>query len=164
MTSNTAAILAAIASSLLMASPAATQGSDGAVAGRYTMQKTDDGFVRLDTQTGAVALCRKHDDRWSCQTISGTGGDPAAQPSEIERLERENAELRQEVARLEDLLGISGPNSGQPSKSQGLKLPSEKDVDQAFDYFEGMLRKFQERLKKLEPETEPGKPRPERQL
>ena len=40
------------------------------------------------------------------------------------------------------------------------KLPSEKEVDQALDYFERMLKKFQDRLKRLEGKTE----KPERQL
>ncbi|MFV0369734.1 MAG: hypothetical protein ACK5KM_14875, partial [Hyphomicrobiaceae bacterium] len=37
----------------------------------------------------------------------------------------------------------------QPS-GKGFNVPTEKDLDQAFDYFEGMLKKFRERLKKFE--------------
>ena len=47
-------------------------------AGRYTMHQTEDGFVRLDTQTGAVSLCRKEANAWSCRDIHPVG---AASPS-----------------------------------------------------------------------------------
>jgi hypothetical protein len=174
------AVPLAIAGGLLIAMPVQAQETAGMAAGRYTMQKTDDGFLRLDTQTGAVALCRKQSDSWGCRTISGTreegrsaagsapdssrGNDQdttAGGPGELELLRRENAELKDEVARLEEMLGLRGPGQGE---RHGFKLPSEKDVDQAFDYFERMLRKFQDRLKKLEPETPQSEPRPERQL
>ena len=55
---------------------------------------------------------------------------------------------------------ISGPPVVFPSASAFEKvidaIPGEQDVDQAFDYFEGMMKKFRERMKKLEdvPEKE----------
>ncbi len=122
--------------------------------GRYTMHKTDDGFVRLDTQTGALALCRKYDQAWSCRPMADAG---ASSSSEVEQLRRENRELRAEIKRLDGLLGLndrSGPNQVDPprpgGKGHAFRLPSEKEVDKALDYFENMLRKFQDRLKKLE--------------
>ena len=76
-------------------------------------------------------------------------------------MRRETQELKDEIARLEELLGLRGPPAGKPARQHTFKLPSEKDVDQAFDYFESMLRKFQDRLKRLEREKTPA---PERQL
>src|SRR6202451_3957606 len=35
--------------------------------GRYTLNKVTDGFVRLDTQTGEVALCSQRTVGWACQ-------------------------------------------------------------------------------------------------
>ncbi len=62
--------------------------------GRYTMHKSDDGFVRLDTQTGVMSLCRRRDQGWSCDAMIGT-----ARPGtgEVARLRRENAELKAEI-------------------------------------------------------------------
>lgn len=134
-------------------------------AGRYTMHKAEDGFVRLDTQTGAMSLCRKSDDAWACTPMADTKGGGRA---EIAELRRENQRLREEVKRLDGLLDNGVPQAEDPSdpprpggtKKPGMRLPSEKEVDQALDYFENMLRKFQDRLKRLErkeetPETKP---------
>ena len=43
---------------------------------------------------------------------------------------------------------IDPPRPG--GETHAFRLPSEKEVDQALNYFERMLRKFQDRLKKLE--------------
>jgi uncharacterized protein (UPF0335 family) len=118
------------------------------------MHKSNDGFVRLDTETGAVALCQKSDTDWVCKDVAGSN---AGLRSEIERLTRENAELKAEVKRMEELVGLRG--DGADSKRK-FTLPSEQDVDNALDYFERMLRKFQDRLKRLEKKSE----EPERQL
>jgi hypothetical protein len=154
---------AIMAIGLAIATYAAAQDS---AAGRYTMHKTEDGFVRLDTQTGAVSLCRKEADAWSCRDIADatppqTQENGGTESNDVVQLRRENRALREEITRLEELLGLRDPPAGQPPKPHGFKLPTEKDVDQAFDYFESMLRKFQERLKRLEKEQAPG---PERQL
>lgn len=141
---------APLAVSMLVVSPGIAQDTAG---GRYTMHQTDDGMVRLDTQTGAVSLCSKSGDAWACKPMS----DDRASSKELDRLQKENSELRAEVKRLDKMLGVDGtkPNGEiDPPRPGGEKhsfrLPNEKEVDQALDYFERMLRKFQDRLKKLE--------------
>lgn len=145
-------LVAVLSGTALMAAGQTTD----ADAGRYTMHKTEDGLVRLDTRTGALALCRKRDAGWSCRSIADAD---TTTESDVERLRRENAELRAEVKRLDELLGLSGrsgSNRADPpppgGKSHAFRLPSEKEVDDALDYFETMLRKFRDRLKKLESE------------
>lgn len=130
----------AMAAILLAASTATAQ--DGR-AGRYTMHKSDDGFVRLDTQTGAVSLCQKSQTGWGCRDMAGTGSSGSAT-----RLAAENKELRAEVKRLEELLEMRG--GSKRSSRPEFKLPTEQEVDQALNYFERMLKKFQDRLKRLE--------------
>ena len=135
-------------------------------AGRYTMHKAEDGFVRLDTQSGAMSLCRKSDDAWACEPMAGSH---RADQKELANLRRENAELRDQIKRLEGLPADRGtrevdpsdpPRPGGKKPPGGLRLPTEKEVDQALNYFENILRKFQDRLKRLErnqesPETKP---------
>jgi hypothetical protein len=135
--------------------PAAAQVRD--VPGRYTMQPVDGGFLRLDTQTGAVAMCRP-----------GSGGSVTCQPSqsdqglpsELSRLRAENTELKAEVKRLEEIAGLSSRSTpqlnGQPPEK--LQLPTEQDVDQALDYVERMYKKFRDRIRSLERESKPGTP------
>ena len=125
--------------------------------GRYSMHKADDGFVRLDTETGAVSLCRKTTEKWSCEPMAGTGPSLTA---EVARLKSENAELRAEIKRMEENLGLRGDRNKSADNRPNFKLPTEKEVDGALDYFERMLKKLQDRLKRLERKSEA----PERQL
>lgn len=178
--------LALASLALLIALPISKADAQDVRPGRYTMHKTDDGFVRLDTLTGAVALCRKTDTGWGCTPMSDTGSDARADDTgrrrdesrrgdagrddyadrddgaghgETKDLAAENAELKAEIRRLEELLQLRGERNKEAGKP-GFKLPTEREVDQALDYFERMLRKFQDRLKRLEQGTE----KPERQL
>lgn len=125
--------------------------------GRYTMHKTDDGLVRLDTETGAVSVCRKVENNWRCEAMAST---PADASNQVARLRRENAELKAELRRMEDNLGLNGDRDRSAANKRNFKLPTEQEVDQALNYFERMLRKFQDRLKRLEK----GAEAPERQL
>jgi hypothetical protein len=154
-TTNRIRIAAPALLALAMTLPAAAQVREA--PGRYTMQPVDGGFLRLDTQTGAVAMCRP-----------GAGGSVTCQasesdqvvPGEAARLRAENIELKAEVKRLEEIAGLSGRtgpqiNSQPPEK---LQLPTEQDVDQALDYVERMYKKFRDRLRNLENGSKPGTP------
>ncbi len=66
----------------------------GSGEGRYSFNKAADGFVRLDTQTGEVALCSQRSVGWACQTAPE---DRAVLESEITRLRAENAALKKDM-------------------------------------------------------------------
>jgi hypothetical protein len=118
--------------------------------GRYTMTPVEGGFMRLDTETGAVSLCTRKVDAWSCEPVadkSTTGGDNA-------RLEAENKDLKDRIKALEE--------SSPPTQAPGgvTKLPTEKEVDEALDYVERMYKKFRDRIQKIDPPpaSPPAKP------
>lgn len=149
----------ATATLALVASAAALSAADERPA-RYTMTPTEGGFLKLDTETGAVSLCKKSGDAFTCNLV----------PDSEQKLAKENEALRADLKRLKDDvkqleeiagLGEPKPGDGPPSEprpgGQGkLQLPSEKDVDRAFDYFEAMMKKLKERLKRLEESQKPG--------
>jgi hypothetical protein len=138
-------------------------------SGRFTMSPVDDGFVRLDKETGSMALCTKRGSGWSCLPMDDR---QKALRDELDRLKAENTELKDEVRRLEETFvtgkpGDSGPGDGPqvggapgglpPSGLPELKLPDEEDVDHAVDYLERMIRKFRERFEDFGDKTDPNR-------
>ncbi len=142
-------LLIALTAGILVAGgalPALSAGTQaGAAPGRYTMTPTENGFLRLDTQTGAVSLCMRKDGRWACESVAD---DAKLLRDEIARLARENEALRRRLAELE------GRKSGRP----GLTLPSEEEVDKALSLMERFLRKFKDMAKRLAEDPQPGTP------
>ena len=141
-------ILTALAVCALATSVAAA----GDPPGRYTMSPAEGGgFVRLDSQTGQMALCRQRDQQWACQDMAAPG--PAV-GEELARLRTENQTLKSEIRKLEEMMmgddkRASGRRAERPG-GEGFKLPSEQDVDQAMDYLGRMLRKFRDKIKELD--------------
>jgi len=119
----------------------------GDAGGRYTMSPTEDGVVRLDTQTGAMALCQRKHDKWACEDMEDS---QRKLRSEIDKLQAENKSLKDQVQHLEETLGQGENQTDTPSPGAKFVLPNEADVDKAFDYFERMVKKLHERMQKLE--------------
>lgn len=125
-------------------------------AGRFTMTPADGGALKLDTVTGATSFCTKATGDWVC---TPTKDGEQALRREIEGLKGEIVVLKEQLTKMEEVAGIGDP-SKEPPGARG-KLPTEKDVDQAFDYVERMVKKLRERLDRVEKDTKPapdGKP------
>lgn len=149
-------------------------------AGRFTMQPVDGGMLRLDTETGDVSLCTRKNDAWQCEPVKDSRGS-------IADLAEENKALKEHIKSLEEGLSHDGggavappplpPPAGdkdngyptEPPPGSANQLPTEKDIDQAFDYVERMYKKLRERIEKLDkdlppppadtpPDTPPGAP------
>ncbi len=115
--------------------------------GRYVMTPTEGGFLRLDSQTGAVSLCQRNDGKYSCEAVPD---DRRALESEIDRLATENKDLKGAVKQLEEMLAQPDPERRADRRGPRLQLPSEEDVDRAMTYIQRMMRKFKEKLRELE--------------
>src|SRR5689334_20249159 len=72
-----------------MTDPTTEEGS-----GRFTIAPTDGGFLRLDRQTGAVAICAKKADEWACRPVDDKAESGAAERAQ---LETENKALQARV-------------------------------------------------------------------
>jgi hypothetical protein len=121
--------------------------------GRYVMNPAENGFVRLDTETGAMALCARKDGKWSCEPMED---DALHMREQIDRLTAENQQLKAEIDRLDNKALDEGKSGDLGRPGRKLELPSEQDVDKAFDYVEGMIRKFRDRLKDLDRQERKG--------
>jgi hypothetical protein len=127
--------------------------------GRYTMSPTDGGVIRLDRQTGAMAFCTGSAGDWTCKDMPE---NESALKRRVEELEGEKRALEAE----KQLRGAPPVPPGDESRSAeavpappgDLPMPNEPDVDKLFDYVEGMVKKFKERIDRLEREAqkEPG--------
>jgi hypothetical protein len=109
--------------------------------GRYTLNKVTDGFVRLDTQTGEVALCSQRTVGWACQIAPE---DRAAFESEIARLRGENAALKQALLSR----GLPLPSGATPERYGShdnditIRLPDNADIDRAVAYVGRLWNRF----------------------
>ncbi len=119
--------------------------------GRFSLSPVDDGFIRLDKETGAVAMCARKAAEWVCEAVA----DKTQAASEKSKLETENQVLKDRVKSLEESLETGKPqaNSDAPAgtPSGKMQLPTEEEVDKALDYVERMFKKFRDRVQKLEP-------------
>lgn len=146
----TAKNIVLVVTALLFAVPAfaddATPDNPGL---RFTFGKVADGYVRLDRQTGEVALCNQRAVGWACQAAPE---DRAVLENEIVRLRSENAALKQ------DLLAAGRPlPSGvmpEPPAAGGneviLRLPSDAEVDRAMAYAGRLWNQFIDALARAE--------------
>jgi hypothetical protein len=114
-----------------------------AEGGRFTFNRIDNGFLRLDTQNGQVAYCRAQTAGWSCQAVpenrSELDADVARLQSDITRLQDEIAALRREVIALKEPppprppADLTPPGKG-PDVT--IRLPTHEDVARARAFLE----------------------------
>lgn len=132
--------------------------------GRYSLTPVDGGVLRLDKATGGMALCIHKADQWACEPVQDRAG--AASGDKMSKLESENKTLKDRIKVLEDSLAIiEGANkSGTPEAAPDItkQLPTDEEVDKAFDYVERIIKKFRERVQKYgspDDPTAPGTPK-----
>lgn len=134
---------ALICSSVLvaLASPAAAQETE-----RYQLERTQDGYVRLDTTTGRVTLCEERDGQLICRMAAE---DRAAYDREFDALQDRIEALEGRIAALE---------SGRPAA----QLPDEQEFEQTLGYMERFFRRFMGIVRDFERDLAPSEPVPDR--
>ncbi|HZP75369.1 MAG TPA: hypothetical protein VFB45_04435 [Pseudolabrys sp.] len=111
---------------LVSCAPVLAQDKDAAAPSRYTFNRVDDGFVRLDNSNGQVAHCSQRAVGWACETVPE---DRKAFENEIARLTDENAALKKQVANLKDPPPPRPPATVPPQPGDELNVPGTKNVD-----------------------------------
>lgn len=96
-----------------------------AATDRYTLEKSESGFVRLDRQTGAVTLCTEADGTLTCRMAAD---ERAAYDADLARLEKRVKALEKRVA------------EGTAAKSG--ELPSDAEIDRSIGIMERFMRTF----------------------
>jgi hypothetical protein len=123
-TSFVIALIVACATSPALAQGRAQDAAPPSGPSRYTFNRVENGFLRLDNQTGQVAMCSSHDAGWACQAV----------PEDRAALEKEIARLQDEVTRLK--MQVAGPPSGDltpPAKGDDaqIKFLTREEVESA---------------------------------
>lgn len=116
-------LLACIVLSLAVSSASAQDG------GRYTLQKSPNGYVRLDRQTGEITICQENGGELACRAAMD---EKKAMQDEIDRLDGRIDRLERRVSALEKAGSTASTST----------LPSDADLDRTMNFMERFFRRF----------------------
>ena len=139
--SGMAPVVAAFIAVAILGGPVrADEATPDTEGGRYVFGKQANGFLRLDTQSGAVALCSEQPVGWACQTAPE---DRVLFESEIARLQNENAALKKTIlAHGLSLPPGAAPEAPAAQNGPSLRLPSDADIDRAIGFVGKVWQRF----------------------
>jgi hypothetical protein len=143
---------------LLTALPVAAvaqSGSPDTENGRYSFNRVEDGFLRLDQRTGQVSLCNRRTMGWSCHPVPD---ERAALEEEIARLQKDNAALKKDML-ARGITPPGGPAAQAPSPSTAdkptLKVPSDAELDRAMAVMERLWKRLVDMVQRWQREMTP---------
>ena len=131
---------------------------------RYSFNRVDNGFLRLDNESGQVAYCNPRAAGWACQAVAI---DHAALETEIASLQKQVASLKKldaEIVQLQDevaslkkeIIALKGPLSPRPPadftppRDRGddvtIKLPMDEEYARARDFIKTTWRYLMEMI------------------
>ena len=123
-----------LASSILIGLALAAQAQE---SDRYSLEKSGDGFVRLDRRTGEVSTCQDRTGQLVCRIAADERG---AMQDELDRLGAELDALAERVGMLED--------TGRSPLPTGEEMDRTMDtVQQFFRGFMGIVKEFRDEFK-----------------
>ena len=119
-------------------------GPSSAQEERYSLERTDTGYVRMDRQTGEMSICTETAGDLFCRKASDERDD-GGDLGEIRR-------LRQRIDALETRLTAL---EAAPPKDE---LPSEETVEQTLSIMERFFRRFVGIMQDIEKDQTPAPP------
>ncbi|CAN7698811.1 hypothetical protein [Aminobacter sp. LjRoot7] len=108
---------------------------------RYQMEKTDKGYVRMDTQTGEMSICEERDSQLVCKLAAD---ERSALQDELGRVQTELKALDERLVKLESSLTAQLES----------KLPTEEEFQKSMGYMERFFRSFMGIVKDMEKEEQ----------
>ncbi|MFD1745291.1 hypothetical protein ACFSE1_07460 [Rhizobium helianthi] len=110
-----------LAGLIMACSAAASHAQDEARPDRYQLEKTQNGFIRLDRQSGDVSFCREEQTGLICRMAA----------DERKAFEQELDQLTRRVEALEKQATKTAPG-----------LPSDEEVEKSLSIMERFFRRF----------------------
>ena len=139
--SRTPALLAVLAAAILSSSAINAQETTN-----YSLEKTADGYVRMNNKTGEMSICHEKLGQLACKVAA----------EERTLYEDDIADLKARVAKLEDT--VAGIGKLPPVVRDN--LPSEEDFEKGLSYMEKFMRRFMGLAKELDDENKDAAPAP----
>jgi len=130
---------------------------------RYRLEKSPNGYVRMDTRTGQMSICEEKSGALVCRVAAD---ERTAVQDEIERLQTEIEELQAEVQVLDERLAgvkaleerVAGLENSLASRIEK-SLPTEEDFNKTMSYMERFFRSFMGIVRDFEKEnSKPAEP------
>ena len=125
---------------ILILAPVAAGSVSAEEMERYRLEKSADGFVRMDTMTGEMSICEERGGQLVCRIAAD---ERAAYQDDIDRLESSVRSMDERITKLENSLAAKLESS----------LPTEEDFDKTMGYMERFFRGFMGIVKELDTET-----------
>jgi hypothetical protein len=125
--------------------PATAQDAD-----RYMMEKSANGYVRMDRKTGEMSICEERSGQLVCKLAAD---ERSAFQDEVDRLQDRLSGLEKRVAELETASRLN-PEA---------LLPTEEDFEKSLGYMERFFRRFMDIVKDFDPDWRKGEPEAEPQ-
>ena len=107
---------------------------------RYRLEKSANGYVRMDTQTGAMSICEERSGQLVCKMAAD---ERAAFQDEVDRLQSSVKALDERVAKLEN----------SPTARLESTLPTEEEFNKTMGYMERFLRGFMDIVKDMDEDS-----------
>jgi predicted nuclease with TOPRIM domain len=124
---------------------------------RYRLEKTPDGYVRMDTRTGEMSVCQE---KWGELVCKMAADERTAVQDEIERLQSDIKALEDRVANVKALEGRVAKLENSMTARIEQSLPTEEDFNKTMSYMERFFRSFMGIVRDFENEnstpSEPG--------
>jgi len=167
-TSSATSAIAIVTVVLLAGGTAVAQSAPDTESGRYALSPAGDGFLRLDTRTGAVSTCSNSRGGWACYVVPD---ERAAMDAEIGRLQADNDKIRAELAARapttpgktdealpkSDQLKKPEPKTAEGERKIEIPLPSDRDMDRMMSFLERAWRRLIEMANRVQRDVNGGK-------
>ena len=132
-------------------------GASAAEPDRYRLEKTPNGYVRMDTRTGAMSIC---EEKWGELVCKMAADERTAVQDEIERLQTELKALNDRLATVKVLEDRVARLENSMTARIEKTLPTEEDFNKTMSYMERFFRSFMGIVKDFESDSskpaEPG--------
>ena len=131
-------------------------GASAAEPDRYRLEKTPNGYVRMDTRTGEMSICQE---KWGELVCRMAADERTAVQDEMERLQTELKALNDQVAAVKALEDRVTKLENSVTAKIEQSLPTEEDFNKTMSYMERFFRSFMGIVRDFEDEnSKPAEP------